>query len=851
MAFSDMRTSARYALLFLALVLMSRVSLGQTGHSLFSSEYKKGNFEQIVSTAPAQISRLLKGGRFTEAAQIAVPTCRSLIQFERYDEALALTDLFTKRETFQKHSQRSIASLLFCKASVLRTKKSYSAAFDTLRSASAVSPNDPATSAGYSFEVGRTFYSQGYDLTAIAWLEKAEQAALSSGETGIYLDTLRYLSTTWTAKAYYAKALQYAEKLVDISSKRNFAHRHRIGLLELASLLELTGQSHRARKMYLAGLDYSIKAKANYHSGQFLSALLLRSLFENDVHSAKAYLAHLTSIDIKKQFTFEQNLGNALIASAAGNRLLSEEYFSKLDIENNTSEFIVPYWRAAIAERDLNWNGLLTHADNLRRLSEANNFLDDLPGIYYKLALGNFRTGHGRTARTFALRAISLIEHFRSTTRANLSISLMDIYHSVYRLLIEIEQSNGDLDLSFKYADALKAGILRSRIDQSVLRPLPEPPRTLHEQLMALSEKRIAGRDTSIEIAALESEFVADLSSVGTEPHNKSQPQLILPDDTAVVSYVFVPSGKLHAFVWESRKPLRIATLAITDEQVKSLAAETQNKIKNRIFFKADGRRIYEKLLVPLELRSKQIVIVPDKLLWKIPFHALSPDGNRYVIETTVISYSPSVELLRGYLSADKPQRKTIQIFASDTYNDLKLAHVNAEASQIASMFGVSPHLRASRSDFFRFGANSDILHFSMHAQTDGEDPLSSFLAFQKGENDPGRLTVNDLLTVRLKPKNLAFLASCDTTKVHNGEGVISIPWALLGSGSSAVISSQWEATDKTTKLFATAFYSELLKGQSTSIALQKSAISMINNKELGYHEPYFWAAFNLLGDFR
>ncbi|MGE3468571.1 MAG: CHAT domain-containing protein, partial [Pyrinomonadaceae bacterium] len=757
----------------------------------------------------------------------------------------------TKGETLQKHSQRSIASLLFCKASVLRTKKSYSAAFDILRSASAASPNHPATSAGYSFEVGRIFYSQGYDLTAIAWLEKAEQAALSSGETGIYLDTLRYLSTTWTAKAYYAKALQYAEKLVDISSKLNFSHRHRIGLLELASVLELTGQTHRARTMYLAGLNYSIKAKANYHSGQFLSALLLRSLFENDVHSAKAYLAHLTSIDIKKQFTFEQNLANAMIANTAGNRLLSEEYFSKLDIENNTSEFIVPYWRATIAERDSDWNGLLTHADNLRRLSEANNFLDDLPGIYSKLALGNFRAGDGRTARTFAHKALSIIERFRSTTRSNLSISLMDVYHSVYRLLIEIEQSGGNADLSFKYSEALKAGVLRSRIDLSVLRPLPDPPQTLREQLMALSEKRIAGTDTSNDIAALESKFVEDLSSIAVEPHNEPRPHVILPDDTAVVSYIFVPSGKLHAFVWESRKPLRIVTLAITDEQVKALAAETQNKIKNRIFFKADGRRIYENLLAPLELTSKRIVIVPDKLLWKIPFHALSPDGNRYLIETNLVSYSPSVELLGKYLSREEPKRRTIQIFASDTYNNFRLAHVNGEASQIASMFAVSPHLQASRNDFFRSAANSDILHFSMHAQTDGEDPLSSFLAFQKGENDPGRLTVNDLLTVRLKPNNLAFLASCDTSKVHNGEGVISIPWALLGSGSSAVISSQWEATDKSTKLFATAFYAELLKGQSTSVALQKSAISMINNKESGYHEPYYWAAFNLLGDFR
>ena len=150
-----------------------------------------------------------------------------------------------------------------------------------------------------------------------------------------------------------------------------------------------------------------------------------------------------------------------------------------------------------------------------------------------------------------------------------------------------------------------------------------------------------------------------------------------------------------------------------------------------------------------------------------------------------------------------------------------------------------------------RSADGADILHFSMHAQLDSEDPLSSFLAFAPGPGDSGKVTVNDLLALRLKPGSLAFLASCDTSKVHNGEGLISVPWAMLGSGSSTVISSQWEATDKSTQLFSTAFYIEYLKGDSVSSALQKASISMIHNKQKGFHEPYFWAAFSLLGDFR
>ena len=244
-------------------------------------------------------------------------------------------------------------------------------------------------------------------------------------------------------------------------------------------------------------------------------------------------------------------------------------------------------------------------------------------------------------------------------------------------------------------------------------------------------------------------------------------------------------------------------------------------------------------------------MIVPDKLLWRIPFHALSPDGSKYLIETNTVSYSPSVYLLKQHLSSEPPRRETIQIFANDTFSRQRLAYVNGEAMSIGKLFGISPRLNAHRLDFLKSVAETDILHFSMHAQLDSENPLSSFLAFQQNGEDSGRLTVNDLLSVRLKPKSLAFLASCDTSKVHSGEGLVSIPWAMLGSGSTSVISSQWEVSDKSTQLFATTFYAEYLKGHSTSLALQKAAISFIQNKRHGYHEPYFWAAFNILGDFR
>jgi CHAT domain-containing protein len=146
----------------------------------------------------------------------------------------------------------------------------------------------------------------------------------------------------------------------------------------------------------------------------------------------------------------------------------------------------------------------------------------------------------------------------------------------------------------------------------------------------------------------------------------------------------------------------------------------------------------------------------------------------------------------------------------------------------------------------------ADILHFSMHAQVDGEQPLESFLGFRKnGATDNGRLTVEELLKIKLKKGSLAFLASCDTNNVLNGEGLVSLAWAMMGSGATTVVSAQWEANDKSTEVFTKSFYTFYKHGDSSAEALRKASLELIKNKSNAMHEPYYWANFTLSGDYR
>lgn len=842
--------ATRSILVIFALALMSETFLSQSGSQSISTLYSKGYFEEVAKIAPAQISRLSQSGRIAEASNLAVLVCRTFIQLGQYDEATQIVDPFISDPKLRSRFPDSVVSLYLCKAAVFRSKRDFGAALENLRLAKSISANDSSSLAAYQLEVGRTLYSAGHDFAAIIWLEKAEKEALANGHISIYYDALRFLSLAWTAKFYYANALSYAERLVAKSSIGEFEHRNRIAHLELANLLDVTGQPQRSKDLYLKGLGLSTRAGVNYHAGQFLSSLLLRSLYENDIESAKNYLTQLETIDKQKQFSFECLLGRALVENFKRNRVLSDEYFSRLANEKGSSDFIVPYWKSTIAERDQNWKELITNSHHLRKLTEDENFQDDLPRIHYKLALGSWRVGDERSAREHAAKSLSLFEPFRNSPAVDLSIAIMDAHHSVYRLLSEIEATRNPTK-AFEYSELLKANLLRDRIERSVLKPHPDLSDSIRNQLFTISRNYIEGEEIEAVLTELENGIVNNKETGSRQTEDFSTKDLKLPADVTMVSYEFTTSGQLLAFVLEPAKPLRAVRLPVNEAEVAKLALKTQTKIRDRIFFKIDGKKLYDLLLKPLDLKSNHLVFVPDKLLWRIPFHALSPDGNKYLIETNTVSYSPSVYLLKQQLLSEPPRRQTIQIFANDTFNRRKLSYVNSEAISIGKLFGISPRLSASKSDFLKSAADTDILHFSMHAQLDSENPLSSFLAFRQNVADSGRLTVNDLLSVRLKPNNLAFLASCDTSKVHNGEGLISIPWSLLGAGSSSVISSQWEASDKATQAFSIAFYREYLSGRSTAQALQNAAVSIIQDKSAGFHEPFYWAAFTLLGDFR
>lgn len=802
--------------------------------------------------APAEIARNRKAGAFLNASEAGLLYARSLSQLERYANAgSVLDDALSDAE--KSKSPRAIAMVYLSKAALSRFQRNFPDAIGNARKGIASAASDPQVKIEYHLAIGRILYSSGYDIAAIVWLEKAEKLSSGLPISSAHLDVLGYLSFAWAAKFNYAKALEYAEKLEKTAESTVYRYRYRLALFELGQLLNSVGQERRANALLEKALDLSIKAKDDFQSCTFLNTLVLTSLYRGDIRPAEDRLLSLEGIDRNKRFQFAATLGKAVIAALKGQDELSERHFKDLASLKGYSDHIVPYWRLTIAEHNRDWPRMIERAEALKTLADEQNFRDDLPGIYFSLAKGYRGIRNTDLAIEYAKRSAAIVEGDRPVGNAPLSLSILETYHSVYRLLAELEESRNNTDAAVEYADYSKARVLRGRIENSVLRRRSDIGSELRRQADALSTKFVEGLDVKKQLA--EFERSATVSSSRMETASRSDPDRIrngsIPAGITIVSYLFSLDGGLRAHVLEHGKPVRIVKLSLPEKSAETLAQTVRVKIRDKAFFKSDGKAIYDQLLAPLAINSEHIVIVPDKALWKIPFHALSPDGESYLIQQRLVSYSPSVSVLLDELKRLAPVRKSIQVFANDSFQERYLSYVNREAANVGRVFSSRPLINATRKHFFDLAGKSDLLHLSMHAQADPEEPLNSFLAFKTGVRDSGRVTVEDLLTVRVKEQSLVFLASCETNNVLNGEGLVSIAWALLGSGSSSVVSAQWDANDRSTQLFTEEFYRHYREGRATVKALQAASIALIENKSINAHEPYFWAAFSLIGDYR
>jgi CHAT domain-containing protein len=95
-------------------------------------------------------------------------------------------------------------------------------------------------------------------------------------------------------------------------------------------------------------------------------------------------------------------------------------------------------------------------------------------------------------------------------------------------------------------------------------------------------------------------------------------------------------------------------------------------------------------------------------------------------------------------------------------------------------------------------------------------------------------------------------LSACETAlgKDISGEGMIGLTRGFMYAGASRVVASLWKVSDVATSELMAEFYRAMEKdGMPASAALRAAQIKML--KQARWHNPYYWAAFQIQGEWK
>jgi CHAT domain-containing protein len=296
---------------------------------------------------------------------------------------------------------------------------------------------------------------------------------------------------------------------------------------------------------------------------------------------------------------------------------------------------------------------------------------------------------------------------------------------------------------------------------------------------------------------------------------------------------------------------------------------------------------LYDLLLKPAatQLAGKSsLIIVPDDVLWELPFQALQSAQNRFLLEDYAISYAPSLTVLREMIKLRRNRNQkpgnSVSLLAmanpalgSKTKERVKLAlrdekldslpEAENEVKALAQLYGAA-HSKVyvgaeAREERFKAEApNATILHLATHGILNDASPMYSQIVLSQNDStagEDGLLEAWEIMKLDLKA-DLVVLSACETARgrVGAGEGVIGLTWALFVAGSPTTLVSQWKVDSTSTTQLMLEFHrnlkSEMNDGKrriGAAGALRQAAMKLLHTNE--YRHPFYWAGFVVVGD--
>ena len=297
----------------------------------------------------------------------------------------------------------------------------------------------------------------------------------------------------------------------------------------------------------------------------------------------------------------------------------------------------------------------------------------------------------------------------------------------------------------------------------------------------------------------------------------------------------------------------------------ESLATLRQGKPGNANDPEPSLTLFYELLVNPVSdlLDEPEIIIVPDRNLYRVPFPALLDESGQFLSERFRSRVVPSLSTLKliqdspadyhsqtGALVVGDPDVGVVIYRGSVNRKFVPLPGARKEAGMIARRLGVNPLLGqdATKQAVLEKLNSVSLIHIAAHGNAErGEIALSpprSTTGIPR--EDDYLLKMSDISKVQVRAK-LVVLSCCHSGRGQiRAEGVVGIARAFLGSGARSVLVALWALDDTATKKLMSRFYEHLVRGESASVSLHAAMKWM---RDHGFIKASRWAPFMLIGD--
>ena len=147
--------------------------------------------------------------------------------------------------------------------------------------------------------------------------------------------------------------------------------------------------------------------------------------------------------------------------------------------------------------------------------------------------------------------------------------------------------------------------------------------------------------------------------------------------------------------------------------------------------------------------------------------------------------------------------------------------------------------------------APPSVLHIATHFKLMPGDEASSFLVLGDG-NRISIAAINRSFRYDFNGVELLTLSACETALGSDGTGMEIEGFGALAQnkGASSVVATLWQVSDDATPDLMRNFYQGLLRDDlSKAGAIREAQMEMIASQD--YAEPYFWAPFVIMGNWR